>query len=104
MTPVIISKTGTGRSPLFAADSFQTPFSIGLQITVTGVATFNVELTMDDVIDTPASAVWATAGTGFGALSASTVLALTTPCHGLSINITSGTGTVSAKIVQAGVR
>jgi hypothetical protein len=29
---------------------------------------------------------------------------MTIPCHAMSINITSGTGTVSAQIVQAGVR
>lgn len=104
MTPITISKTGTGRSAIFAPDSFMAPFNVGLQITVTGVATFNIELTMDDVQFDPSSAVWATAGTGFGALSASTVLALTTPCHGLSINVTAGTGTVSVKIVQAGMR
>lgn len=102
MTPITISKTGTGRSAIVVPDSFQNPFNVGLLITVTGTATFNIEISMDDaMVVTPT--VWA-AATGFSALSASTVGSMTIPCHAMSINVTSGTGTVTAQIVQAGVR
>lgn len=102
MTPITISKTGTGRSTIMVPDSFQNPFNVGLLITVTGTATFNIEISMDDPsLATPTT--WA-AATGFSALSASTVGSLTIPCHALSINVTSGAGTVTAQIVQAGMR
>jgi hypothetical protein len=102
MTPITISKTGTGRSAVIVPDSFQNPFNLGLIATVTGTATFNVELTMDDPqIATPT--IWA-AATGFSALTASAIGAITIPCHGLAINVTSGTGTVTLQAVQAGVR
>lgn len=102
MTPITISKTGTGRSAVVVPDSFQNPFNVGLLITVSGTATFNIEISMDDaMIATPTT--WA-AATGFSGLSAAAVESLTIPCHAISINITSGTGTVTAQIVQAGVR
>lgn len=102
MTPITISKTGTGRSAVVVPDSFQNPFNVGLLITVTGTATYNIEISMDDAM-TGTPTTWA-AATGFSALSASAVGSMTIPCHAMSINITSGTGTVLAQIVQAGVR
>lgn len=106
MTPITISQTGTGRSSVVVPDSFQKPFNLGIQLIITGTVTFNVEITMDDPMQTgfnPATASWA-APTGLSALSAGTVVSMTIPCHGLSLNVTAGTGTVTAKIVQAGIR
>lgn len=102
MTPVTISATGVGRSEVVAADSMTNPFNIGLVVTLTGVATYSIEVSMDDPM-LAAPTVWA-APAGFSALTASSVGAITIPCHAVSINITSGIGTVSAQIVQAGVR
>jgi hypothetical protein len=102
MTPVVISKTGTGRSGIVASDSFQNPFNVGLVIVVTGTATFNIEISMDDpMIVTPS--IWAV-DAGFSAKTASINGSITVPHHALSINVTSGSGTVTAYIVQAGVR
>lgn len=102
MTPVTISKTGTGRSAVIASDSFQNPFNVGLVIVVTGTATFNIEISMDDPsVVTPS--VWAV-DAGFSAKTASANGSITVPHHALSINITSGSGTVTAYIVQAGIR
>lgn len=102
MTPVTISRTNTGRSTIIASDSFQNPFNVGLIITITGTPTYNIEISMDDpTIGTPT--VWA-APTGFSALTAAANGSITVPHHALSINITGGTGTVTAYIVQAGMR
>jgi len=102
MTPVTISKTGTGRSAIIASDSFQNPFNVGIVATVTGTATFNIEISMDDP-STATPSVWAV-DAGFSAKSSAINGSITVPHHGLSINVTSGTGTVTAYIVQAGVR
>jgi hypothetical protein len=102
MTPVTISKTGTGRSAVIASDSFQNPFNVGIIAVVSGTATFNIEISMDDPsVVTPS--VWAI-DAGFSAKTASTNGSITVPHHALSINVTSGTGTVTAYIVQAGIR
>jgi len=102
MTPVTISKTGTGRSAVIASDSFQNPFNVGVIAVVSGTATFNIEISMDDPsVVTPS--VWAV-DAGFSAKTASTNGSITVPHHALSINVTSGSGTVTAYIVQAGIR
>jgi len=102
MTPVTISKTGTGRSAVIASDSFQNPFNVGIVAVVTGTATFNIEISMDDPsVVTPS--VWAV-DAGFSAKTASANGSITVPHHALAINVTSGSGTVTAYIVQAGIR
>ena len=102
MTPVTISRTNTGRSAVIASDSFQNPFNVGLVITITGTPTYNIEISMDDP-STGTPSVWATPS-GFSALTAAANGSITIPHHALSINVTSGTGTVTAYVVQAGVR
>ena len=102
MTPVTISKTGTGRSTVIASDSFQTPFNVGIVATVTGTATFNLEISMDDP-STGTPSVWAI-DAGFSAKTAAANGSITVPHHAMSINITGGSGTVTAYVVQAGVR
>jgi hypothetical protein len=102
MTPVTISKTGTGRSSIIASDSFQSPFNVGLAVTISGSATYNIEISMDDP-STGTPAIW-TAPSGFSALTAASNGSITVPHHALSINITGGTGTVTAYVVQSGVR
>ncbi len=106
MTPIIISRTGTGRSAVSIPDSFRPTFNIGMQLILSGAATFNVEITMDDTSSStfnPATANWSVPA-GFSALTAGTVLSLTVPCHGISINVTSGAGTVTLQMVQTGIR
>jgi len=102
MTPITISKTGTGRSAIIASDSFQNPFNVGIVATVTGTATFNIEISMDDP-STGTPSIWAV-DAGFSAKTAAANGSITVPHHALSINVTSGTGTVTAYIVQAGMR
>ena len=100
-----ISQSGTGRSSPCAVDDFQTPFNVGVGAAITsGAATFNIEYSFDDPTAagyTVAGATWYVA-TGFSAVSASTGGSFTVPCKANCINITSGAGTVTASVVQAG--
>lgn len=102
MTPISVSRTGVGRSVVRALDNFTDPFNVGLYYVVTGTATFSLELTPDDPSDgTPTTWLATSALTG---LSASGVQQLVIPARGISINITSGTGSVTLYILQAGLR
>jgi hypothetical protein len=76
---------------------------VGAKVT-SGTPTFNIEYSLDDPNAagyTVAGATWYVA-TGFSALTASTGGAIIIPCRAICINITSGTGAVTASIVQAG--
>jgi hypothetical protein len=103
-----ISVAATGsqiRSPIRVVDDFQFNFNIGVGAKVTsGTPTFNIEYSLDDPNAagyTVAGATWYVAAS-FSALTASTGGSITVPCRAICINITSGTGAVTASIVQAG--
>jgi hypothetical protein len=100
-----ISQTNSGRSSPCAVDDFQTPFNVGIGAAITsGTPTFNIEYSFDDPMAagyTVSGATWYVAF-GFSALTASTGGSFTVPCKAICINITSGTGAVTASVIQAG--
>ena len=100
-----LTKSGAGRSSPCAVDDFQAPFNVGIGAAITsGAATFNIEYSFDDPMAdgyTVAGATWYVA-TGFSGISATTGGVFSTPCKAICINITSGSGTVVASVVQAG--
>jgi hypothetical protein len=106
MTPISVSKTGTGRSAVIAVDNFTNPFNVGLFTTLSGSATYNIEISPDDPMDAgyvASSATWI-AAPNFSGLSAAAVNQLLVPCKAVSINITANTGTVTLYVLQAGLR
>ena len=102
MTPISISQTGTGRSGIVQVDNFNAPFNVGIHLTLSGAATFNIEISPQDPMD-GAITVWNTAPSLSG-LTAASASSMTVPCRALSINVTGGSGTVTAYITQAGER
>ena len=106
MTPISVSQTGTGRSAVIAVDNFTNPYNVGLYAVVTGVATYNIEISPTDPMDagyTAGSAVWGIAP-NFSALTASATNQLLVPAKAVSINITAGAGSVTLYVMQAGLR
>jgi len=101
MTPVSIT-TATGRSGIAQVDNFNTPFNVGLHISITGTPTYNVELTPQDPMDATPT-IWA-AAPGLSAQTTAQVVSMTVPCRGISLNLTGGSGSVTAYVVQAGER
>ena len=102
MTPISISQTGTGRSSLVQVDNFANPFNVGLHIVLTGTATFNVEISPQDPMDATPT-VWIAAPSLSG-LTAGSAVSMTVPCRAVSLNVTAGSGTVTAYVVQSGER
>lgn len=99
-----ITKSGTGRSAVCVVDDFQTPFNVGIAVAITGTATFTVEYSLDDPLAdgyNPATANWYIAP-GFTSGSAAIAGSLTIPCRAICVNVSASTGSVTAKIVQAG--
>lgn len=99
-----ITKTGTGRSAICVVDDFQTPFNIGVAVTLSSTATFTVEYSLDDPTAagySPSTANWFVAP-GFTSGSAAVAGALTIPCRAICLNVSANAGTVTATIVQAG--
>lgn len=106
--PVItLTKTGTGRSTIHVPDTFLNPFNIGLGcVVVSGSATYSVQHTFENVLDpsfNPATATWFN-NSGLTDKTGNENGNYAYPVNGISLNITSGTGTVTAYILQAGAR
>jgi hypothetical protein len=99
-----ITKSGTGRSAICVVDDFQTPFNVGVAVSISATATFTVEYSLDDPNAagySPATANWYVAP-GFTSGSAAIAGAITIPCRAICVNVSASTGSVTAKIVQAG--
>lgn len=103
MTPVSITQTGVGRSPIVALDNFNEYFNVAVYATITGTATFNVEISPQDTMDGPIT-VWEPASTTLTGIAANGVYNFTVPARALSLNVTASTGSVQAYILQSGER
>jgi len=99
-----LTKTGTGRSTICVVDDFQTPFNIGVAVSISSTATFTVEYSLNDPNAagySAGSAAWFVAP-GFTSGSAAIGGAITIPCRAICLNVSANAGTVTAQIVQAG--
>lgn len=95
------SRTGTGQTNVWVPDYHIAPFTVGVQVVVTGTVTFNLEYSIDDESGTQTN--WFVL-TNWSALTASTAGLLEIPCRGVRVNITAGTGSVVVTFCQAGRR
>jgi hypothetical protein len=99
-----LTKTGTGRSTICVVDDFQTPFNIGVAVSISSTATFTVEYSLNDPNAagySAGSAAWFVAP-DFTSGSAAIGGAITIPCRAICLNVSANAGTVMAQIVQAG--
>jgi hypothetical protein len=104
--PITLSQTGVGRSRVHVPDTYISPFAIGVGCIVTGTVTYNIEHTFDDTLSATynaAAGAWFV-NTGISAATANANGNYAYPVNGISINITAGTGSVTAYLLQAGTR
>lgn len=100
--PAVQTQSGTGTSTPIALDDYQTPFNVGMIASLSGTATFTIEFSLDDPsFVTAANATWA-AVPNFSSITATTSGSFTVPSKAVRINIASGTGVVTLKVIQAG--
>lgn len=101
----VLTQAGVGSSQVWQANYLIVPAIVTAQGSVTGTATYTIEYTLDDILApdfdpntarwTPlAGAVTNATGTAFGNPQL--------PMRGVRLRVSSGTGTVVAKINQYG--
>ena len=107
MPSVVLTQTGPGTSTYWIPDFFKDVFNVGLQAVVSGtVTTAAIQYTLDDTTAdnyNPATGNWFSVP-NFSAVTASTAGNMTIPCRGIRINITTGPGSITLNIQQAGTR
>jgi len=53
MRQQIVTKTGTGSSPVIATDTYISPFNVGFGVVVTGTGTYSVTYSVQHTFDNP---------------------------------------------------
>lgn len=98
MRPIKISQTGVGASVPAVVDREQQTFAVGFGAVVTGTATYTIEHTYDDPLQsTPVT--WFPHATVV-AQTASKDGGYNLPVAAIRINITAGTGSVALTVLQ----
>ncbi len=108
MQPITISKTGTGRASQWVRFDDWGTDDITVQAVVSGTATYSIEITMDDPnsITNPVavgSVTWSQSTAASGATTTLPPTPLGVHPVFASLNITAGTGTVTATFLQGSV-
>ena len=101
MRQQVVSQTNTGSSAIIPMNLDSTPFNVGFGVTITGTPTYTVQHTFDNPWTTT-SPVW---------FDHPTVAAETTnqdgnyafPVAAIKVAVTSGTGTATLTVIQAGI-
>lgn len=95
------TKTGTGASPPIALNPNGKEWTAGLYVTVTGAATYTIEVTPDSVQESGTPRWFALPDTA--GLTAAAALALPIPALAVRLNVSAGAGTVNLTVVPAGL-
>lgn len=105
MQPISVTQSGAGASAWRSVNTHISPVNIAIGVDVTGLATYTVEHTYDDVNNLPAGVV-APLVFSHPTLVNQTVDAegsYTAPVAYFRINVSLGTGSVRMTYVQAGI-
>ena len=105
MRAIVLTASGVAASAVAAMNLNAAPFAVGFGVAATGTVTYTVQHTFDDVYApgfAPASATWYSHSAVAGA-TASADGSYAFPVRGIRVNITAGTGSVIATVLQAGI-
>lgn len=110
MRPVYLSTSdasaGNKDSAVCPMDRGVSPTNISLVAVVTGVATYSVQFTLDDVYSPtfdPASATWIDVDTQSGIVNANSQGTIISPVSAVRLHQTAGAGSVALTVQQAGI-
>jgi len=102
MRTITLTKTGAGSSGVAPLDTYRNPFNIGLGIVVSGTVNYTIQHTFDDIFDATVTPVWFSHPTLAG-LTVNADGNYAFPVRAIKILVNSGAGSVTAKIIQAGM-
>lgn len=99
MRPQTITVSSVSASAAIPMDYRQDPFNLNYAATIqTGPATFNVEVTLDDIFDPTVTPVWLA---DTSAATANTIKSVNAPIRAIRLNVTALTaGSVTLTVLQ----
>lgn len=95
---------GVKTSSVYAPDNYVSPFNVALSAVVTGVVSYTIQYTFDDVFNktyVPASGNW-TDHPSMTAQTATKDSNIAYPVRGIRVQLLSGSGSVVFTAIQAG--
>lgn len=101
MRQQVVSRTNTGSSAIIPMNLDSTPFNVGFGVTITGTPTYTVQHTFDNPWTTT-SPVWFDHPTVAGE-TANADGNYAFPVAAIKVAVTSGTGTATLTVIQAGI-
>lgn len=103
MRPIVIAQTGAGSSASAPMNIHTSPFNVGFGVVVNGTVTYSIQHTFDDVFNAAVTPVWFS----HPSVSSLTVNAdgnYAFPVRAIKVLVTSGSGTATATLLQAGIQ
>jgi hypothetical protein len=101
MRQQVVSQTNTGSSASIPMNLDSTPFNVGFGVTISGTPTYTVQHTFDNPWETT-SPVWFDHPTVSGE-TANADGNYAFPVAAIKVAVTSGTGTATLTVIQAGI-
>lgn len=101
MRQQVVSQTDTGSSAIIPMNLDSTPFNVGFGVTISGTPTYTVQHTFDNPWTTT-SPVWFDHPTVAGE-TANADGNYAFPVAAIKVAVTSGTGTATLTVIQAGI-
>jgi len=104
--PIYAAQTGTGSTQWYPVNTGIGAFNLGIGVNVTGTVTFNFQYTYDDVTGTYPNPLNASPTvfslSALNAKSANTDSFINFPISAWRLNVSAGTGTAQAIVIQSG--
>jgi|SRR5579859_1114177 len=101
MRRVVNTVTGVANSPVIPMDQRAQFFNVGIAVTVSATATYNVQYTLDDIYNSAITPTWFTMAAPFTGASANASGNFTIPCSAIRLNVTASTGSVTITLLQS---
>lgn len=110
MQPIVVTQAGVGQSAPVPLDHHKSPFAVTLDAVVSGSATYNIEYTNDPLQPTEQGwqsgqpSQWTPVAANVTGATANQLATLgPNPYRAVRINQTAGTGSVTLRVIQAGL-
>lgn len=100
MRRIVTTVTGVANSAVIPVDYRAQVFNVGIEVVVSATATYNVQVTLDDIYNPAITPTWFPL-TGFTAGTASAIGNQAFPVSAFRLNVSASTGSVTLTLLQA---
>lgn len=101
MRRVVTTVTGVANSAPIPMDHRAQVFNVGIAVTVSATATYNVQYTLDDIYNLTITPTWFSMAAPFAAATANASGNQNFPVSAMRLNVTASTGSVTMTLLQS---